>query len=201
MSRGSSEANLLLKKTVEISVSPEEFRRLEGELEVLGNRIFGWFVRKLSAVRVGDPHTEAEDLFQQFCLKVEQRLRRQGGEVVSGWFWAVANSALLSHLSRVLAKQKMEVPIDGILDLMTGTRTVEQVDAWPDDRIDELVQRCLKRLPARMREFLHLDLVERRPREQIVSLMGLAPKSYAANKAKAIRKLRDEIFREFGRRS
>lgn len=189
-----------LRLTVEDALPSEDRPVLDAPLEVLGKRIFGWLVNKLRGVGIGDPLSEAEDAFQQLCLRVHQRLRRWGGDVSDGWFWRVANSVFLNHLDRKLSKRKNEEALersdeqnDHLAQALTGSVAIEQPDNLADESVDNLVLRCLDRIPPRMAELLYLDLIERLPTKAIVAKMGLEPKSFAACKAKAIMRLRDEI--------
>ena len=199
--------NEILRSTIEeaLSKKQEELVRLKEnvDLETLGGRIHRWFERKLNGI-------DTDDLFQDYNLKVLGRLRRQGGCIKEPWFWTVARTMFINHYSRVLGKRSKEESLtrkeDGssadLEDELAGNSILDS-NPWSESQTEEvnhLVLECITELPPRMREFLYLDLVLRLPKGEIMKFMGLEPKSFAANKAKAIKRLRESILDKFNSR-
>ena len=194
-----------LRATVEEAAAPRKLPdHLREALETLGGRIFRWLQRQLRARNVRNAHSEAQDLFQQVCARVFAWIRRKGAGVGVPWFWTVAKNVYANHLQRELVKKRdPEQSLDWdadetawLLGRLDGSGEIESLDYWTEARIDDLVQRCIARLPERQRQFMVLDLVIRMPAPEIGTALGLKPKLRAALKAKALRSLRDEIRRE-----
>ncbi len=162
----------------------------------LGKSVDARIVRWLRSERL-DTKAEAEEIFQDFVVRVYQRFKKDQGDVTLGWFWTVARSAYLNHLTRKVKPHRERQRISG------DTRTTlegsllghKQVGRELDDKQgQDLVLSSIRELRPRYQEFLRLDLVLRLEKSEIASLMGLAPKSLAALKAKALAALKERIL-------
>ena len=86
----------VLREIVRSAVSGKQFTQLSAGLTTLGEKIFRWMLAQLRGARLGDAHAEAEDLFQNYCLRVLGSVRRVDGQLTEGWFWAVARTCFLN---------------------------------------------------------------------------------------------------------
>jgi len=183
-----------------VSVTSQEFRQLEEVLGNLGERIFRWFLAKFHGQAGIDAQAEAEDCFQKLCLKVLVSLSRRNDEVSDAWFWSVANSVFLNHIQRDLRNMKNQRSFvaHGNPELLLGKALEGKIQVDQELRLlneerERVSRRCINRLPPRLRQHLTLALVDRLPKEEIAEIMGLEPKSLAANLAKAVKRLRAEL--------
>jgi DNA-directed RNA polymerase specialized sigma24 family protein len=198
-----------LTAAVEEAAAPRELpHELKKALENgLGGRIFRWLLRKLKARHVRNALSEAQDLFQQFCVRVYVWVGRNGPSVAAPWFWRVARNLFLNHVQRELVeKRDPEQSIDWdagdtewLQRRLDGSTAVSRIDPWTEARLGPVVLRCIAQLPRRQQEFLYLDLVERLSGADLDTALNLHPKSRAALKAKVARNLRDKIRAELER--
>lgn len=105
-------------------------------------RVLYWHIRRIV---VG--HDDAEDVFQDMCIKVLNRIDTYKGEApLLTWLYRVATNEALLHLRR---QTHLFQSIDTLGETLTGKLLAES--ALDADRLETLFQQALLTLPTQQR--------------------------------------------------
>lgn len=157
-----------------------------------------------------DPASAADEILQRATLQACRHLERHGSASVDDprpWFLAICRNTTYRHWKRQQAErtQSLEeltdsgrpIPLDSAY-ARTRERTMDPFALFHDQERQALARRVMASLPPRMRELLHLDLVEQLSAEEIRGLMGFASSgSFRVAKHHAFRALRDALEKQF----
>ena len=133
---------------------------------------------------------EAEDIAQDAMLKLwTVRASVSGIRHAEGLLVSIAK-----HLCIDFLRKRRTVPIDGLKAVIDESRQSPQAD-MEDEENERWVEQKLKTLPATEYTVLHLRQVEHKSREEIASIVGIAPSSVGTLLSRARKKMLEEIKR------
>ena len=158
----------------------EGFRML---LRRYGRRIY-WHIRRIV---VG--HDDAEDVFQETCIKVLNRIGSfRGDGSLAMWLYSVATNEALLHLRR---QTHLFQSIDSLGEVLTAKLQAESV--LDGNALETLFQKALLTLPTQQRIAFNLRYYDELSYEEIARITGKSVGSLKTNYHYATQKVKDYI--------
>lgn len=159
----------------------EGFRML---LQQYGRALY-WHIRRIV---VG--HDDAQDVFQEMCIKILQRIGsyRGDGSLVM-WVYRIATNEALQHLRR---QTRLFQSIDSIGDTLAAKLKAETpIDGH---ELEVLFQQALLTLPTQQRLAFNMRYYDELRYEQIAGITGQSVNTLKTNYHYATRKVKDYIL-------
>ena len=158
----------------------EGFRML---LRRYGRRIY-WHIRRIV---VG--HDDAEDVFQETCIKVLNRIGSfRGDGSLAMWLYSVATNEALLHLRR---QTRLFQSIDSLGEVLTAKLQAEA--PLEGVRAQVLFQNALLTLPTQQRIAFNLRYYDELSYEEIARITGKSVNTLKTNYHYATQKVKDYI--------
>jgi RNA polymerase sigma-70 factor (ECF subfamily) len=138
--------------------------------------------------RLGRPE-DAEDAFQDFCLKVIRAQKTpDDGDMIDAWLGRILRNTLIDHYRRCASRQRGEAAYERELHV-----TALGVEADQEERACPCVHDALPTLKPEYAEVLRRAFFDEEPRAQIADELGLSPNNVGVRLHRARRALKQRL--------
>jgi RNA polymerase sigma factor (sigma-70 family) len=138
--------------------------------------------------RLGRPE-DAEDAFQDFCLKViRARKTPDDGDMIDAWLGRILRNTLIDHYRRCASRQRGEATYERELQV-----TAHGVEAGQGGRACPCIHDALPTLKPEYAEVLRRAFFDEEPRARIADELGLSPNNLGVRLHRARRALRRKL--------
>jgi len=151
---------------------------------IKGKKTFQSYFRK----RLNNPD-EAEDVFQDFCIKViKARRSLEDNEKIDAWLGRILRNTLIDHYRRRAVRQKAETAF-----AVEAKVQEHESEETPDHAPCKCIIGALHNLKPEQSKLLRLADLEEEPRNQIASALGLTINNLNVRLFRARRALKEEL--------
>lgn len=138
--------------------------------------------------RLGRPE-DAEDAFQDFCLKVIRAKRTpDDGDMIDAWLGRILRNTLIDHYRRYASRQRGEAAYERELQV-----TAHGVEADQEGRACPCIHEALPTLKPEYAEILRRAFFAEEPRVRIADELGLSSNNLGVRLHRARRALKHKL--------